>query len=71
MVNRLIALAYLIAQRTCISICVGRQEPHAEHPAFSVGANFSPDTAEHIAKPMLIIASHRVSQSEPLFTRAF
>jgi hypothetical protein len=45
---------------------------HAEYPAFSVGANFSPDTAEHIAlKPMQTSASPGGSQSEPLFTRTF
>jgi hypothetical protein len=44
----------------------------AEYPAFSVGANVFPDTAEHIApKPIQTTASHRDSQSEPLFTRAF
>jgi hypothetical protein len=37
---------------------------HSEYPAFSVGANFSPNTAGHIApKPMQTTASHRGSQS--------
>jgi hypothetical protein len=45
---------------------------HAEYPAFSVGQNFSQDTAGHIAlMPVRTAASPGCSQSEPLFTRAF
>jgi hypothetical protein len=40
------------------------------NPAFSVGENFSPDTAGHMALiSMQTAASPR--QSEPLFTHAF
>jgi hypothetical protein len=45
---------------------------HAEYPAFSVGENFSPDTAGHMAFiPLRTAASSGGSQSEPSFIRAF
>jgi hypothetical protein len=43
-----------------------------KYPAFSVGENFSPDTAGHMALiPMRTAASPGGSQSEALSTRAF